>query len=227
MSSVDGRLLPTLWTPPFDGTETSLLFREYTKAGVFLGTDAWMFGKTTLTEIFPMKYSSCDTRRAENGSVYVAPRTSERLFVAIDPEADILFTSNSLRGDDMVIVLDRTAAQDYLEYLRDKGISYIVMDMATDLPAVMCALGEHFGIKSISLQGGGIINGEMLAAGLLDELSLVVYPGIDGNSQSPSAFEYVGDGRAADGQALEFISAEVLSYGIVWMRYNFVKQLHK
>ena len=71
--------------------------------------------------------------------------------------------------------------------------------------------------------GGGIINGEMLAAGLIDELSLVIYPGIDGLASSPSVFEYLGaaDERPADGQSLELISAMPCPHGVVWLRYRF------
>jgi len=47
MSSVDGRLLPFRWTPPFDGTDPSKLFKEYAALGKRLDTDAWMFGKAT------------------------------------------------------------------------------------------------------------------------------------------------------------------------------------
>lgn len=80
----------------------------------------------------------------------------------------------------------------------------------------MCA----FGVRSISLQGGGIINGTFLAAGLVDELSLVIYPGIDGLSGVPSIFEYLGKPgmKPAAGQTLELKSAERLEKGVVWLR---------
>lgn len=88
----------------------------------------------------------------------------------------------------------------------------------------MRTLGEVFGIKSLSLQGGGIIDGAFLQAGLIDELSLVVYPGIDGSASSPSIFEYIGkDTLPARGQSLELLSAETLHDGVVWLRYKFHK----
>ena len=70
-------------------------------------------------------------------------------------------------------------------------------------------LHKHSGVRRISLQGGGIINGAMLAAGLIDQLSLVVYPGIDGLTTAPSIFEYLGasDEHPAAGQSLELLSA--------------------
>lgn len=84
-------------------------------------------------------------------------------------------------------------------------------------------LYDKFNITSISLQGGGIINGAMLAEGLIDELSLVIYPGIDGLATSPSIFEYLGasDELPVSGQSLELLSSEARENGIVWLRYGF------
>jgi len=39
-------------------------------------------------------------------------------------------------------------------------------------------LGGHFGIRRLLLEGGGHINGGFFQAGLLDELSLMLAPGI-------------------------------------------------
>lgn len=40
MSSVDGRLIPSRWTPPFDGSNPTELFGEYAAIGKSLETDA-------------------------------------------------------------------------------------------------------------------------------------------------------------------------------------------
>lgn len=63
----------------------------------------------------------------------------------------------------------------------------------------------------------------MLAAGLISELSLVIYPGIDGQASAPSIFEYIGaaDERPAAGQSLELLSSETAGNGIVWLPYRF------
>lgn len=223
MSSVDGRLLPNRWTSPYDSTDPAELFMEYTSIGKQLGTDAWMFGKTTTRESFPNKFMPKNSEHAKAGKVFCPIALSERLFITIDPDGDIFFTSNRLRGDNIVVILGTTATIDYLEMLHEKGIGYIVMEEVKDLRGAMEILAEQFGVRSISLQGGGIIDGAMLAAGLLDELSLVIYPGIDGNMTSPSIFEYLGasDERPAEGQAMELVSSETRTHGIVWLRYKF------
>lgn len=223
MSSVDGRVLPSRWTPSFDGTEPGKLFAEYAAIGRQLDTDAWMFGKATTREVFPDQFMPKSDSHPLPGTVHVGHRDSERLFITVDPDADIFYTSDRLRGDNIMTVLGTNATDDYLDMLEKKGISYIVLADATALGEAMEILSEKFGVKRISLQGGGIIDGAMLAAGLLDELSLVIYPGIDGLMTAPSIFEYLGasDEYPAAGQSLELLSSETRSYGIVWLRYRF------
>lgn len=223
MSSVDGRLLPARWTPPFDGTDPGNLFGEYAAIGKELKTDAWMFGKATTREVFPYKFMPKSDAHPEAGKVHIGNHSSSRLFITVDPDADIFYTSDRLRGDNIVTILGTNATSDYLEMLQEKGISYIVLADATNLREAMEILYDKFNINSISLQGGGIINGAMLAEGLIDELSLVIYPGIDGLTTAPSIFEYLGasDECPADGQSLELLSAETRQHGIVWLRYRF------
>lgn len=225
MSSVDGRLLPGRWTLPFDGTTPSELFKEYSEAGRSLGADAWMFGKTTTCEAFPLKFMSKGEPAGKGGRIFAGNRTSSRLFITIDPDADILFTSDCQRGDNILTVLGPNATTDYLTMLEEKGISYIVSDNTADLSQIMETISGQFGIGCISLQGGGIIDGAMLAQGLIDELSLVIYPGIDGLTTAPSIFEYLGhsEERPAEGQSLELLSVEQMPHGIVWLRYKFHK----
>lgn len=109
MSSVDGRLLNERWTQPFDGTPASDLLQVYAAIGRELGTDAWMFGKNTLRAAFPYKWG-IDGHAVSSDSpiVFVGERRSERMFIAADPEADIFFTSSSLRGDNILVIVGRS-----------------------------------------------------------------------------------------------------------------------
>ena len=106
------------------------------------------------------------------------------------------------------------------------GISYLFAGAdGCDLPLAMHRLRTEFGIESLALQGGGIIDGAFLKAGLLDGLSLLIYPGIDGLSGIPSVFEASGTAaeRPAAGQSLELLRADTLENGVVWLHYRFRK----
>lgn len=226
MSSVDGRLLTERWTEPFNEKSKGELMGVYAAIGRKLNADAWMFGKNTLQEgYFPKKFHTSDKTPLAHPIPYLAHKTSSRLFVVIDPDADILYESSAVRGDRIVTVLPETAPAAYLEYLQQRDISYLFAGVKGDeLNAAMKALAETFGVETLSLQGGGIIDGAFLQAGLIDELSLVVYPGIDGSASSPSIFEYIGREQApARGLSLELLSAETVQDGVVWLRYKFHK----
>lgn len=226
MSSVDGRLLNSRWSKPFGSTPASAPLQVYAAIGRELGTDAWMFGKNTVRAVFPYKFAiSGHAVQPDTPAVFVGERRSERMFIVADPEADIYFTSPVLRGDNILVIVGRNAAEEYLAHLREKRISYVIVDDATDLQVGLEAVGREFGIRSVSVQGGGILNGALLAEGLIDELSLVVYPGIDGLSGVPSIFEYTGGKTVcpAQGQRLQLLSASQREHGVVWLRYKFHK----
>lgn len=227
MGSADGRLLVERWSAPFGDTSLTDTLGVYSRIGKSLNTDAWTFGKNTITDIFPEKLTSVGSVLSNDcPKVYKGKHGTGRTFIAIDPEADIKYSSDTLHGDHILAVVGRNASAAYLAFLQEKGISYLVADDIANLSAVLEAIGREFGIRSISLQGGGILNGAMLAAGVIDELSLVIYPGLDGMGGIPSIFEYIGKvtDRPANGQSLELISVEKEAHGVVWIRYRLHKE---
>ena len=225
MSSVDGRLLNGRWTPLYDGTPFGEAGKVYAEAGRELHTQAWMFGKNTLQQgFFPEVFRHEGHPAAQHPATHIGHRTSERLFVVADPTGEITYTTDTVRGDNIVAMLGERVSEAYLEHLREMGISYLFAGAeGDDLPLAMHRLRTELGIESLSLQGGGIIDGAFLKAGLLDELSLVVYPGIDGLSGIPSVFEYLGTAgeRPAAGQSLELLDVKRLACGIVQLHYKF------
>lgn len=113
---------------------------------------------------------------------------------------------------------------DYLSMLCDKGVSYIVAGAETvDLPKAMDLLGERFCIRTLLVKGGGHINGGFLEAGLVDEVSLLLVPGIDGRREVASTFEGT---ELASGQAvaLKLRSVEQRAGGILWPRYEVARR---
>lgn len=227
MSSVDGRLLNGRWTTPFGESTEADLRKVYAAIGKSLQTDAWMFGRNTVQEGFlPYKFTGRKKEYNLPRTSYVAPRESERILILSDPEGMIYYHTSTVRGDNIVTILGKGVTDEYLQHLQEAGISYVFGgEDGYDLKAAMHMLSTDFGIRCISLQGGGILNGAMLEARLVDELSLVIYPGIDGLSGIPSIFEYNGSNTRfpAKGQRLQLLSVEVWDHNAVWLRY----QIHK
>lgn len=229
MSSVDGRLIDSRWTAPYQAEHGELL-KVYSAIGKKLNTDAWMFGKNTLRALFPYKFGSTGHGINPNTpTLFVGERRSERMFIVADPDGDICFTSATVRGDNILVIVGRNVTEEYLAHLRELRISYVIVSDATCLREGLEVVGREFAIRSISVQGGGILNGALLAERLIDELSLVVYPGIDGLSGVPSIFEYIGGKteHPAQGQRLQLLSASGREHGVMWMRYKFHKDHRK
>ena len=90
---------------------------------------------------------------------------------------------------------------------------------AIDLPAAMEILCSEFGVERMAILGGGHINGGFLAAGLIDEVSLLLAPGIDGRKGQTALFDGIADmNRMPVRLSLE--SVEKIENDILWIRYK-------
>jgi riboflavin biosynthesis pyrimidine reductase len=107
--------------------------------------------------------------------------------------------------------------------LREKGISYIVAGgLHVALDTAVSLLAAHFGIRTLLLEGGGHINGAFADAGLVDEVSLLLVPGIDGHKTVPAVF----DGMSLSTQIavpLKLKSVERRKKDALWIRYDVVR----
>ena len=86
-----------------------------------------------------------------------------------------------------------------------------------DLSRACEILAEEFGVERMGIVGGPAINTAFLNAGLLEEVSILMGPGIDGRKEMPSVF----DGRAMDYPLtyLRLTDVEKCDSGAVWLRY--------
>lgn len=113
-------------------------------------------------------------------SVYKAV-DSDAYMVAVDTRGKLKWPASEIDSVPLVCIVSEQVPQEYLEMLKSQGISYICTGSeAIDLQRAMEILYEEFGVKRMAVLGGGHINGGFLAAGLIDEVSLLLAPGIDG-----------------------------------------------
>ena len=101
----------------------------------------------------------------------------ESFAFAIDPSGRLAWESNDIDGDHVVAILSERVSDEYLAFLRERGVSYLLAGARdVDLPLALDRIGERFGVRTLMLEGGGRINGGLLNAGLVDEVSLLVVP---------------------------------------------------
>lgn len=225
MSSVDGRLLTDRWTEPFNGKDKTEFYDCYEEAGKQFKADAWMIGRTTAQqdfETYPFDFDKYPP--AKEFKTHIGRRTSSTSAIILDPKGKLTYKGNQLNGDNIIAVLGKTVSEEYLTHLRSNGISYLFAGKSgTNLRMALETLYTDFGLQTVLLEGGGVTNGAFLKEGLIDELSIIIYPGIDGLSCMPAIIDYMGqtDNNPAGNQSLEFLKAEVLNDGMVWLRYKF------
>ncbi|MFT3904366.1 MAG: dihydrofolate reductase family protein [Niabella sp.] len=224
MSSVDGRLLTSRWTKPFSGKDFTPYIETYENVSRQFNATAWMIGRTTVQQDFDTGAFDFEKYEPANAfETYIGNRTSTISAIILDPKGKTSYYSDNLNGDNVIAVLGETVSEAYLSHLRENAISYLFAGAdGTNLQKAMEVLYRDFGQETILLEGGGIINGAFLKAGLIDELSIMVYPGIDGLAGIPAVIDYNGENGEfpAQGQTLECLSAVVLDGGLVWLRYK-------
>lgn len=82
----------------------------------------------------------------------------------------------------VVMVLTKQVKKEYLAHLRSLGIAYVFAgETDMDLELALHKLKTCFGIDNLILCGGAAINGAFHEAGLIDEISLVMAPYIEGD----------------------------------------------
>ena len=115
---------------------------------------------------------------------FVAQHNADRFAVSFDrrgrlgwKESVIVDEDPGYGGCHIIQVMCEGVSPSYLAYLRKTGISYILAGIDDlDLPLALQKLKNLFGIETLLLEGGSVINGAFHKAGLIDELSLVVTP---------------------------------------------------
>jgi riboflavin biosynthesis pyrimidine reductase len=218
LGSLDGSLHPSRWTKSPDGgrADWSSVYERIHQA---LKGDAWLVGRITMAEMSKAAPHPPANFGAVDRPYHFAARSAGSYAIAMDPSAKLHFSKPDIGGDHVVAVLGHDVADPHLAELAADGVSYIVAPEARpDLAGVLEVLARELSIGTLLLEGGAAMNGAFLAAGLVDELSLLVAPALEGRKGSQSIIEF-GDAGLADKIQLSLISCEALDHGLVHLRF--------
>ena len=139
--------------------------------------------------------------------------------IVMDTKGTLLWNDDLGSRRPLLIVTSENVNREYLDYLDSRHISWIACGKdKIDLRRVCEILAESFGVKRMAVVGGGHINAAFLAAGLLDEVSILIGAGIDGRGGMAAVF----DGLPKDRPVTQLKLKSVSQYesGAVWIRYN-------
>ncbi len=185
--------------------------------------DGWICGRVTMEPFAKRTRSEAEVARERAGGMpredFIAPGAYESFAFAVDAGGRLAWESNDIDGDHVVAILSERVSDEYLAFLRERGVSYLIAGARdVDLAAALEKIGERFAVRTLMLEGGGAINGGLLRAGLIDEVSLLLAPVADGRIGTPALFDVHGDGVAPHRLALE--SVERRADDVIWLRYR-------
>ena len=218
-TSIDGRIVVEGW--PLDDE----VRRQYERVHASYKPEGWICGRVTMEPFAGAMRSDAEVARVHAGSApredSLAPGDFESFAFAIDPSGRLAWESNDIDGDHVVAILSERVSNDYLTFLRERGVSYLLAGAHdVDLPVALEKIGERFGVRTLRLEGGGRINGGMLRAGLIDEVSLLVAPVADGRIGTPALFDVEGDDVIP--WRLALVEVERRAHDVIWLRYRVV-----
>jgi riboflavin biosynthesis pyrimidine reductase len=218
VASVDGRTLTNRWRP-----ENALRRDLFERLHEQLGGDAWLVGRITGQEYAKLEAYPDYADQGYPRQSWIARYDAAAYGIVLDAHGKIAWGRSDIGNDPIVVVLSEKVSDAHLAGLRKEGVSYIFAgEQELDSGLALELLNQELGIKRLLLEGGGVTNGAFLRAGLIDELSLVIYPAVDGAKGAPCVFDSSDDEAAAPPalRSMTLESSEVLEGGAVWLRYR-------
>lgn len=204
-------------------------FDTYTATEHELDGKTWMFGRKT-AEAFSETTGSeliADVAPSEtlpDGRDFIA-QSPGTFVVTIDVSGVLrwknsyISLSNQEEQFHLITIFTQKTPQKYLAYLEQKGISYIYCgEQEVDFALALSKLRENFKIEKILLEGGGSLNGSMMAADLVDEISLLLIPRVLNKKDAPALFDR--DTQTVEPKNYELSSVKQLDNDVMWLRYS-------
>lgn len=218
LSSIDGKID----AGPLKEVMPAGIYEELAKR---FASDAWICGRETMQQHFAEKepFVSSTNQPAGSQPVFLA-RRAESYAICVDTLGKLRWTADHIDGDHLICIVSERVTDDYLTMLREKGISYIVSGQSSvNLAEAVELLARQFGIRTLLLEGGGHINGAFLQAGLVDEVSLILVPGIDGRRGIPSVFDGLNSSNERAFRLKLKGSMEQLENDSLYVRYDVLR----
>lgn len=219
MASVDGRIdCPVM---------AQLSGDEYYEALDLLGPCSKISGRVTAAlESTAVKADVATIAGPKQGeeTINVATNADEYTIV-MDTHGRLEWQAAEADDHPLLCILSEDVATSHLQALREMGISWISTGKTQiDLPRAMQLLAEQFDIKRVAVVGGGHICGGFLAEELVDEVSIMIAPGVDGRKGQTAVF----DGIIKDNDTPYHLKLNSVKQwpdtDVVWLRYNVVKK---
>lgn len=197
MISLDGKIMGPYMESP-EGTAAGDAFYQMAFGkNPYYKHQGWLSGRVTTDDNFTFyKQPELDVSASsvpQGDYIAQAQRDMGMYYVSIDPSGRLGWEASQITYVDttaqVIEVLTEKADNAYKAFLRKLGISYLIAGKETlDYALALSKLKDIFGIETLMLGGGGVLNWSFIQSGMCDELSLVIAASADGSADTPALF---------------------------------------
>lgn len=183
MTSLDGRI-DCRMTEKLKGSE------EYYETLYSFNTLSKVSGRVTaeIEMALPGKFKAKSNIHLNKEEVYKV-KECKGYEIILDTKGSLLWNDQKNEEIPILVVTSEEVNKEYLEYLKNNHISYIASGKnKIDLKRVSEILFNEFNVKKMLIVGGGHINAGFLKENLIDEISILLAPGIDGREGMCTVF---------------------------------------
>jgi 2,5-diamino-6-(ribosylamino)-4(3H)-pyrimidinone 5'-phosphate reductase len=122
---------------------------------------------------------------------------------------------------DVIVLISQNTDVGFIDYLKRRSYDYLVCgDTQVDFEKAYKALTEKYGIRTIMVDSGPTLNGVLLERGLIDEISLLVFPVLVGKKSNKLLAQLSTGTRNVN---LKLLEHENFDEGLVSLRYQVLK----
>lgn len=221
VTSIDGKIWGSRWRPK-SNVVPNLFEKLHDQLVGERGGGSWLCGRVTAQEFAKGKGAYPATAQVFPRDAWFTQREAKAWGIFLDGKGKAVWARRDIGGDPILVILTEAVSDAHLAGLRADGVSYIFAGkLEIDLAAALETLNRELGIERLLLEGGGGANGALLRAGLVDEISLVISPVVDGSTGAPNVFNS-GDADLGPAplESMTLASHEILDGGAVWLRYR-------
>ncbi len=125
---------------------------------------------------------------------------------------------------DIIVLCSKSTPEEYIDFLNERNIDYLIAgEKQVDLKDAMKRLNSEYGINSIRVDSGGILNGVLLNEGLVDEIHVLIHPELVGSINKGSIFISKDLNPLNDTIKLKLAHIDKLKDDIIWIKYDIIK----
>lgn len=164
---------------------------------------------------------------------FIAVKEAERFSFVLDRNGILGYQKNEIFyagvHSHIVDVITEKVSNEYKDFLRRKNVSYIICGKEEiDYDLMFEKMVDLFGVKVLSVAGGGTLNWAFLRRGYVDEVGFVVVPGADGGTTTPQLFMVKEGWSEQIPVSFEFVEVKVDDRsGALWLHYKVKKVWQK